>query len=252
MPTVTLSSKIYSDNQLKMVEEHLKSFLKGLKVKIENVHASARGWIQITFSGEDEKVALSYLENTIGLCPAHANNLTKFSMIKGYITSLGKKEDQLQIDIGPKTVDAVIPLPRLQAQLADGRKIALKKIVELYGFCENTPTTVKITHVDGNYLEATIAENQLRRYKRWIKSLLDRLIVLGASQQEVRTALRDARCQNDALGIEQLGLFEHAVVCKFGTDAVGLIPKVGKKMLNAALGVFSPKKILELLPDITY
>ncbi|MBS7621972.1 DUF2110 family protein, partial [Candidatus Bathyarchaeota archaeon] len=54
MPTITLSSKIYNDNQLKHVEEHLKSSLKGLKVKIEGVQAASRGWIQVTLSGEDE------------------------------------------------------------------------------------------------------------------------------------------------------------------------------------------------------
>jgi len=252
MPTVTLSQKIYNENQLKHVEEHLKSSLKGLKVRIESIHASTRGWVQLTFSGEDEKVALSYLENTIGLCPTHISNLTKFSAIKGYITSLGKSEEQIQLDIGPKIVDAAIPLQHLQAQLACGRKIALKKIVELYGFCENTPLTVKIIRANGKLLEANIAESQLEHYKRWIKLLLDQLIVLGASQQEIRTALKDARCQNDVTGIEQLGLFEHAVTCKLGTDAVGLIPKIGKKLSNATLSVFSPKKILELLPDIIY
>lgn len=252
MPTVTLSSKIYNDSQLNDVKEHLKSSFKGLKIKIESVRALARGWIQVTFSGEDEKVALSYLENTIGLCPTHANKLTKFSLIKGYITSLGKIEDRLQLDIGPKIEYVIIPLQHLQAQLTDGRKIALKKIVELYGFCENMPITAKIIRANGNYPEAAIAENQLKHYKRWIKSLLDRLIVLGVSQQELKIALMHARCYNDVAGIEQLGLFEHAAVCKLGTDAVGLVPKVGKKMPNASLTVFSPKKILELLPDIIH
>ncbi|MEM3874888.1 MAG: DUF2110 family protein [Candidatus Bathyarchaeia archaeon] len=250
MPTVTLSAKIYNGNQLKHVEEHLKSSLRGLKVKAESVQASTRGWIQVTFSGEDEKAALSYLENTIGLCPTNAGNLTRFSPIKGYITSLGKSGEQLRLDIGPNIIDATIPLRHLQAQLADGRKIALKKLVELYGFCENIPLTAKITHINGNYLEAIIAEGQLKNYKRWIKSLLDRLIVLGASQQEIRMALKSAKCQNDVVGIEQLGLFEHAVICKLGTDAVGLVLKVGKKLPNVTLSVFSPKKILELLPDI--
>ena len=250
MPTVTLSSKIYCDDQLKHVEEHLKSSLKGLKVKIEGVQAAPRGWIQVTFSGEDEKAALSYLENTIGLCPTHATSLKKFSLIKGYITSLGKLEDRLQLDIGPNIEYVIIPLWRLQAQLTDGRKMALKKIVELYGLCENTPLITKIIRVDGNYLDATIAENQLKHYKGWIKSLLDRLIVLGVSRREFRTALTYARCYNDVVGFEQFGHFEHAAVCKLGTDAVGLVPKVGKKVPSATLTVFSPKKILKLIPEI--
>jgi hypothetical protein len=97
-----------------------------------------------------------------------------------------------------------------------------------------------------------MAENQLKLYKKWIKSLLDRLIVLGASQQEIKKALRDTKCQNDIVGIEQLGLFEYAITCKLGTDAVGLIPKIGKKLLNTVLTVFSPKKISEFLPNVIY
>ncbi|MEM3735290.1 MAG: DUF2110 family protein [Candidatus Bathyarchaeia archaeon] len=252
MPTVTLSSKIYNDNQLKNVEEHLKSSLKGLKVKIEIIKAAPQGWIQATLSGEDEKAALSFLENTVGLCPTHISNITKFSMIRGYITSLGKREEQLQLDIGPNIVNVAVPLQHLQAQLTDGRKIALKKIVELYGFCENMPLKAKIISANGKCLKAALAENQLRQYKRWIKSLFDRLIVLGASQQEIKTAVKEAKCQNDIVGIEQLGLFEHVIICKLGTDAIGLIPKVGKKLSNATLSVFSPKKILEILPDIIY
>ena len=38
-------------------------------------------------------------------------------------------------------------------------------------------------------------------------------------------------------------MLEHAVVCKLGTNAVGLIPKLGRLMPNAVFGVFSPKEI---------
>jgi len=46
-----------------------------------------------------------------------------------------------------------------------------------------------------------------------------------------------------------LGLFEHAIVCKLGTDAAGLIPKIGKKLWSAKFSVFSPKRIIEFLGD---
>jgi hypothetical protein len=51
--------------------------------------------------------------------------------------------------------------------------MALRKIAELYGFCENMPITAKITRVDGNCLEAMMAESQLKLYNKWIKFLLD-------------------------------------------------------------------------------
>jgi hypothetical protein len=51
----------------------------------------------------------------------------------------------------------------------------------------------------------------------------------------------------DILGIEPLGLFEHAATCKLGTDAEGLIPKIGKSLRNSTLQVFSPRRGLETL-----
>jgi len=254
MPTVTLSSKIYKDGQLKLVEDYLKAALRGLSVKIEKVQATSKNLIQITFSGEDERAALNYLENTIGICPTDINSIAKFKTVKGYIIDMDKSEDQLFLDVGltAQSIVAKIPLRHLQAQLVDGRKMAFKKIVELYGFCENMPITAKITLINGNCLEAMIAEIQLNQYGKWIKSLLDKLIVLGASQQEMTKALRDTRCQNDVVGIEQLGFFEYVVTCKLGTDAVGLIPKIGKMLPNAVLTVFSPRKILGFLPHVVY
>ena len=254
MPIVTLSAKIYNDSQLKLVEDNLKTALKGLNFKIEKVQATPQNWIQITFSGEDERAALNYLEKTIGICPANINSIAKFQTVKGYLIGMGKSEDQLCLDIGlaAQNIVAKIPLRHLQAQLVDGRKMALRKIAELYGFCENMPITAKITRVDGNCLEAMIAESQLKLYNKWIKSLLDKLIILGASQQEITKALRETKCQNDVVGIEHLGLFEYVVACKLGTDAVGLIPKIGKRLSNTVLTAFSPKKILEFLPNIIY
>jgi len=253
MPTVMLLSKIYSNHQLKLVEDYVKSSFKGLKVRMESVETTINNWVQITFYGEDEKAALSYLENEIGLCPVHMESLKRLSAMKGYLTSLGKSKDEICVDIGiisPKTVYATIPLQQLQAQLADGRKIALKKLAEFYGFWENLPLTVKVIELNENHIEATIAETQLKLYKRWVKSLLDRLIILGAPRYEIRKALKDSKCQNDIVEIESLGLFEYAVACKLGTDAVGLIPKIGKHLPNATLRTFNPKTLLELFQGL--
>ena len=254
MPTVTLLTKIYNNFQLKLIDKFLKSTLKGLKVETEIRGVTPRGWVQITVSGEDEKVALRYLGNEIGLCPTHFEHVEKFSTMKGRITPLNKSRSELYIDIGvfsPNTVDAVIPLQHLQAQLVDGRKTSLKKLVELFGFCENLPLTVKIYSVDkkNRSIEAMLSERQLTLYRSWIKSLLDRLIILGASFNEVMMALKQARCNRDVVNIEPLAFFEHTIVCKLGTDAVGLIPKIGKKLWNTKLDTFNPREILRSLGD---
>lgn len=251
MTTVVFSSKIYNENQLALVEDHLKTLFKGLMVKIEKIEITVGNRIQVAFHGEDEKAALNFLENEIGLSPARIEALKKFSTVKGYITSLDA--DEITVDVGvvhPKTLGAVVPLQRLQAQLADGRKIALQKIAELYGLAENIPVIVKITGLSENCIEAELAEAHLATYRKWVKTLFDRLVVLGASQQEIRNALKNAKCQGDIISIEPLGLFEHAVVCKLGTDAVGMIPKIGKHLSDAKLEVFKPKAILEFFGNL--
>jgi hypothetical protein len=37
------------------------------------------------------------------------------------------------------------------------------------------------------------------------------------------------------------------VVCKLGTDAAGLVPKIGRNLRNAALTVFDSERVLKLL-----
>jgi len=172
MPTVTLPTKVYNNFQLKLVDEKLQSMLKGLKVETKICGVSSRGLVQIAVSGEDEKVALNYLRGQIGLCPTFLQNVEKFSTVKGYVVSLNKKE--LYVDIGiasPNTVEAAISLKLLQAQLVDGRKMALEKIADLFGFVENLPLSVKICSVnkEKSRIEALLSEKQLAIYRRWTK-----------------------------------------------------------------------------------
>ena len=252
MPTLTLLAKAYNNSNIKYAENFLKSTLKNLKVDTEICGTTSRGWIQVSISGEDEKVAMHYLAKEIGFCPTTIDNVQRFSLINGRLLGFEKSKSELRVDIGifsPKIVDATIPLQQLQAQLTDGRKLALKKIIELFGLCENLPLQVKVSKInkEKDKVEAILSERQLNQYKKWTKSLLDRLIILGANQNEIQQALRKAKLIRDIVQIETLGLFEHAVACKLGTDAEGLIPKIGKTLRNANFGIFTPRKTFEFL-----
>jgi hypothetical protein len=248
MPTVTLFAKTHNNRRLDSFEKNLKSMLEGLKAEVKTCGATARGWIQVSVSGEDENPALHYLDDMVGLCPASFEDVHRFSTIKGRMTNLDQSKDELRVDIGvfsPRIYDAVIPLARLQAQLVDGRKISLKEIVELFGFTDNLPITVKIDSIDEDKTRfvAEVAEKQRRQYIAWTESLLDRLYILGASHSGIELAVQQAGFSRDVVGIEPLGGFEYAVVCKLGTDAVGLIPRIGNNLRNARMAVFSPRRI---------
>jgi hypothetical protein len=256
MLTITLLAKAYDEARLKQVDGLLKSKLQGLKTAVQINGTTARGWIRATLSGEDERAALHYLADEIGLCPTSLEHIDKFSAFEGRITGLNKSKDELPLDVGifePEIVDVEVPLSRLQAQLGDGRRIALGKLIELYGFCDNLPLAVKVSDLDKDKsrIEAMLSEKQLSTYRNWTESLLDRLIVLGASQQEVRSALERARSERDVVDVEPLGLFEFAVVCKLGTDAAGLIPRIGRSLRNAAFTVFNPRRIRGFFEEST-
>jgi hypothetical protein len=254
MPKITLSAKTYSNFQTEIVNKILKKMLKDLNVNAKVVGATPRGLIQVAISGEDENVAIRYLTDEIGICPENLGVLKKISTLKGRITALGKSKTKICIDVGvysPAIIDAIISLQNLQAQLADGRKIALQKLIELFGFCENLPLTIRILSIDEDKkrIEAILSEKQLDKYRSWTRSLLDRLIIVGASYTEIKLALKEAALKRDVIAMEPLGFFEHAITCKFGTDAAGLISKVGRKLPSASLTVFSPRKILEFLGE---
>jgi hypothetical protein len=248
MTLLTLLTKIHNPSQLKQIDKALKGLFEGLIVEAEVSGTSADRWVQVALSGEDEAVATNLLARETGFCPASLENVKESSALKGYVTNLEKSREELLVDVGvfqPKTVLAAVSLSRLQAQLVGGRKIALERIAEVWGISENMPITVKVVNVnvEDNRVDAELATEQIEKFLVWRDSLLDRLIILGASLYQVKLAVEQAELNRDVIDIEDLGMFEHALTCKLGTDAAGLIPKLGRRLRTAAFTVFSPRKI---------
>ena len=137
MHTATLLIKVYNRSQLGMIKEVLKSDLEGLSTELEISEVASQGWVRIAVSGEDENTALNYLTREFGRCPERLESVERFSEIRGRIKTLGRSLTQLSVDIGvlaPPMVEATIPLLTLQGQLVDGRKVALARLIELFGF----------------------------------------------------------------------------------------------------------------------
>jgi hypothetical protein len=133
----------------------------------------------------------------------------------------------------------------LQAQLVDGRKVALRKIGELFGFCENLPINIKVTHASEaeSRIEAELSMRQLEKYGIWQEALLDKLLIIGATLHEVEDVMEHTHLKRDVISVESLGMFEHALTCKLGTDAVGLIPRIGRKLPNSTFSIFNARRI---------
>lgn len=252
MTTVTLLTKINNDKQLHQIEKTLNLAFEGLGVEAKILGTVVDRWVQIALTGEDAEIATNYVIKEIGVCLTNLENVRKFLTLKGYIKAFKKFGEELSIDVGifqPKIIYAAISLRQLQAQLVDGRKVALGKIAELYGFCEDLPLSVKVNHIDESesHIEAELSSEQVRKYMVWRESLLDRLLVLGSSLHEIKVTLKRMKLDRDVIEVEPLGTFEHALTCKLGTDAAGLIPKIGRTLKNAKFSVFNPKEVMRFL-----
>ena len=256
MIVLTLLVKARNHRQLELVYGLLKAEFENLDLDFKVLGAPVNNWVQVSLSGEDEVLATSYVNKEIGTCPISVKTVEKFSVLKGYITKVDTAKNELAVDVGifePKTTQATVPLAYLQAQLADGKKADLKKITEVYGLQENLQLSVKVIDLGGGEedkrLQAELSSTQIEKMRLWQQSLLDRLIVLGATTREIETVLERTKLNRDVIDTERLGLLDYALTCKLGTDAAGLIPRMGRYMRNAVFVVFNPRIILRFIGE---
>jgi hypothetical protein len=252
MTVLTLLTKINNGFQLKQIEKALKLPFEGLDVQTKVLGATVNGWIQISLTGLDAGIARSFIVREIGLCPIDFKNVRKFSNLNGYIKSIRKNEEELLIDVGilnPEVIHATVALDHLQAQLMDGKKIGLRKVTQLFGLCTGFLINVKVIRLnrEESRIDAELSSMQIRKFAIWQESMLDRLLLKGLSFQEVTAKINQANLNRDVIDVEPIGLLEHALTCKLGTDAAGLIPKIGRAAKNARFAVFNPKAIRNFL-----
>jgi len=253
MPTITLLEKVYGPFSQQLFQTKLASLCRDLKVEAKVIDRTSRGWLRVELTGEDQEVAMEFLNREIGVAPVCIEKAKKFSTIKGRIIFAGREEHGLRVDIGvysPRIYDAIIPLERLQAQLADGKDIPLQRLIELYCFRDHMPLHVKIVKdvkPEHEQIEAELSNTQISEFARWINSNLDRLMVFGATLSQLKHAIKVSGHNRDIIRVETFGLLEHAVICKLGTDAIGLTPKLGSHLYTATLAPFSPKKIRKII-----
>ncbi len=188
----------------------------------------------------------------IGTCPVSLDNVEVGAVLKGYVSKVDESRMQLTVDVGvfdPNVVHAAVSVVVLRGQFGAAKDAPLKAICEAYGIAEGLPISVKVTEKEAEGLKAELSHEMVAKLKAWQQSLLDRLIVLRAPKDLVSTALERTHLERDVIDVEQLGFFEYALTCKLGTDARGLIPRVGRYMRNAVFVVFSSKKSVDFLGE---
>ncbi len=247
MTTLTLLVKTKHGAHIRAIAESLKDQFEELDVEAEVLTNTANRWVQVSVSGEDEAIATSYLRKTYGLCPVTLENARVTDTFKAYVSKVDEAKQQLIVDVGifePQIVPAIISVACLQAQIAEGKSLSMRKIAELFGLAEGIPLTVKVNWEKSpeGELSAELAVEQTAKFLAWRQSMLDRLIVLGTSLETVNSAIERTKLIRDIIDVETLGAFEFALTCKLGTDAAGLIPRMGRYMRYSVFVVFRAEK----------
>jgi hypothetical protein len=252
MTTLTLLVKTSHGGQLKQIDNFLKSEFEELDVEIKVLGNTGNRWVQVELSGEDEVIATSYINKKIGTCPISLENAKNQGTITGYISKVDSNKQELKVDIGvfePRIIQATIPVVKLQAQLLHNKIVDLKRIAESFSLVEGLPIGVQLiqSNTGEEIVEAELSAGEAERLGRWQMSLLDRLVILGASKESVTLVLERTRLNRDVINVEELGLFVQALTCKLGTQAAGLIPVIGRYMRYSVFAVFNAKRSAEFL-----
>ncbi|UCH37564.1 MAG: DUF2110 family protein [Candidatus Bathyarchaeota archaeon] len=246
--------KIYGHQQAffqKVFAQRLASQFTGIDAHTKVTHDRSRNWIQVEITGSDLTVATHYLERRYGIAPEFSA-LQLPDVLRGKIIDSGKVGYGLYVDVGfisQKPIDVLVSLHSLRSQLTDGKKISLKKIINLFCLHNNLPFKVRITNVDKkkNQVWADLADEQTNRFRRWLTMHADRVIVLGANLEQIQHAISASNLQRDVVKIDELGFLEHSLLCKLGTDAPGIIKTIGQQLPKIPLYTFSPRKIIKTI-----
>lgn len=254
---LTLLQKLYGPTEAyakKTFVEFLSSVTSGLDVDVRFIGKNKRNWIQLNVSGIDSKVVESYLYKKFGLVPS-LEDIHIQLVLNGKIIDSGKVGYGVYVDVGlsdSHILDVLIPMYRLRSHLVDGRKLALRKIIDIFCLQDNFPLSIHLTELDleNKKIMGELSDRQIKLFRGWLSSRLDRVIVLGTYYKQVMFALRQSGIQHYIAKVEKLGFLENSIVCKHGTDAPGVIKAIGRYLPEVPLYVFSPSKINDELDNL--
>jgi hypothetical protein len=218
--------------------------LKGeLDADVRFVGLSPTGWAQIKITGEDSEIMSELIANRFALAHTELREVETNGNYEAEI--IGSDGRGITFDIGTDTraSDFVIPTAHLTAQLADGKDMPLRQVIECYCLYPGMRVGVRVDAKSGHQLEGWLSDGFADTIADWVATGLDRIQVLECFKREAESAVQRAHLTRDVLVVDSVTLTVQSVVCKLGTDAVGLIPKLGHILRKQQLKPFQPKKI---------
>ncbi len=247
---LTLLEKLYGPREAdveRAFTKFLSSLTSGLDAEAKFVGKDARNWVKLDVSGDDVRVVENYLRKRFGLVPSLAD-LRMSMVLRGKIVDSGRVGYGLYVDIGLSNsshLDVLVPLHKLRSNLAEGRRLPLREMIDIFCLHDNFPLSIHLTELDfkGKKIGGEPSDSQVELFRGWLSTNLDRVIVLGAYREQVMLALRRSGLWRYIARVDGLGFLEHSLMCKLGTDAPGVVNALGRYLPEVPLHAFSPKKV---------
>ncbi len=208
----------------------------GLRVKWE--FSLRKGWLEVRAEGDDAEAFLNFLRKRFDTIPVEASRVEKWDRARGWIVSSGRVGFGVYVDIGvfePVARDGLYPLHRMRAQLAEGVAESCREILDENGLVDGFPVIVRVIGLEGERISVELSDETRELLALWHQLPFDRVVAIGVSEAEAESAVKSARLWYDVIRIEPLSMFAQCLVCKIGTDAPGVIAKLGNRMQGVRL-----------------
>ncbi len=247
--TATLAEKI-PETILKrgprLVWNILSKEANGLRVDWEI--SAPQQWLQVRARGEDAAAFVNLLVEKYGEAPILRSRVERWDVRRGFITGSGRVGFGVYVDLGiiePVRKDVLYPLHRMRAQLSDGISKPSREIIFENALTDYFPVDVLVTEIDGEKITVELADRTRDQLQSWKKLLFDRVIAVGIDRDYAEKMVKTANLGFDVIKIETLSLLVQCLVCKFDTDAPGVVAKIGNRLRGVGLTVFrTPAKAL--------
>lgn len=229
------------------LEKTLANIAGSLSASITLDGFSEMGWTRVDMQGDDSEVLSELISRQLGRAQIYLSGIELHEVYRGVV--IGERKGNLGVDLGieqPRPINLIVKEDTLRAQLTDGKTLPLKEIMDHYCLIADSSVSVRVTRLDldTGTIEGWLSDAQIELFSDWITTGLDRIQVFHCLPEKVATAIRKANLERDVIATEPMSLTAHSVVCKIGTDAAGLIPKLGSILRQSKLRPFLPHRII--------
>jgi hypothetical protein len=221
----------------------------GLDVSMK-LGLSTNSFVTGEAQGSDSEFFIELIRREMGLAPQSLSDIETHDNFKAFVSGIDAKRQSIAVEIGPVSTNAKSEITReaLVAQLCDGKSTPVDRVAQTYCLQEGTPIHVRITSINSErrQIGAWISDDQVARFEQWRRERVHRIIAVGGPHDRLQEAIRLSKADRDIIQIEELSFTAHSLVCKLGTDAPGIIARIGRFASEFRLCAFLPEKVDKL------